>query len=69
MKGLNVLVDDKTAMVRRNSTVGSPTGVARPKSDSKVIKAVKIEFYTLEDKRLFKDKFKELQSLPERFLS
>ena len=69
VKGLNVQVDDKTSMVRRDSTVGSPAGASRPKSDNHIIKAVKIEFYTPEDKRLFKDKFKEIQSLPERFLS
>ncbi|MCJ1320126.1 hypothetical protein MMC15_005463 [Xylographa vitiligo] len=69
VKGLNVLVNDKTSMVRRDSVVSSPTSVSRPKGDNKIIKAVRIEFYTPEDMRLFKDKFKEIQGIPERFLS
>ena len=69
VKGLNILVDDKTSLARRDSLIGSPTSASRPKGDNKIIKAVKIEFYTAEDKRLFKDTFKEIQSVPERFLS
>ncbi|MCJ1400113.1 hypothetical protein MMC11_003316 [Xylographa trunciseda] len=69
VKGLNILVDDDTSMVRRDSMISRPTSASRPKGDNKIIKAVKIEFYTPEDKRLFKDKFREIQSIPEQFLS
>ncbi|MCJ1478702.1 hypothetical protein MMC13_007384 [Lambiella insularis] len=69
VKGLSIAVDDKSWMGRRGSAPSNVAKTSRSKNDTKIIKAIKIEFYTPEDKRLFKDKFKEIQSGPERFLS
>ncbi|MCJ1248125.1 hypothetical protein MMC30_005340 [Trapelia coarctata] len=66
VKGLNVSVDDPSSMVRRDS---APSKKSKPKNDHKNVKAVKIEFSTAEDKQLFKNMFKEIQSGPERFVT
>ena len=69
VKGLNVVLDDKISIERRQSTTTDMSVTAKPpkvKGD-KVIKAVKIEFYTPADKQQFMDVFQEIQSGPERF--
>ena len=70
IKGLNVNVDDPSSLIRRDSApIPAPGKKFKSKSDPKNIKAVKIEFYTAEDKQLFKNMFKEIQSGPERFVT
>jgi hypothetical protein len=66
VKGLNFSVDDPSSLTRRDS---APSKKSKQKSDQKTIKAVKIEFSTPEDKQLFKNMFKEIQSGPERFVT
>lgn len=68
VKGLNITVDNQSWTGQQESGSSPPSKAAKSKNHSKVIKAIKIEFYTPDDKRLFKDKFKEIQSGPERFL-
>jgi len=68
VKGLNISVDDPSSMIRRDSTP-APSKKSKPKHDHKNVKAVKIEFSTPEDKQLFKNMFKEIQSGPERFFT
>ena len=59
IKGLEVRIDPKKEVTRRSSV---PEGEKSPKmKGDKCIKAVRIEFTTEEDKRMFLNKLKEVQ--------
>ena len=68
VKGLNIVIDDKASILRRESTTDMAVTPKSPKlKGERNIKSVKIEFYTPAEKQLFKDKFREIQSGSERF--
>jgi len=64
IKGLNIIVDEKHAMLRRDSTLTEK----KSSKNKNIIKAVKIEFSNPEAKAHFKNTFKEIQARPERFV-
>ena len=59
IKGLKIVLDSKDGP-RRRSTTNEPLQSPKPKAD-RIVRGAKIEFYTEMDKRLFKDKFREIQ--------
>ena len=70
VKGLNVAVDDKASITRRETTTDMAIAPKSPKlKGDRIIKSVKIEFSTTADKQKFKNMFREIQNGPERFSS